>query len=189
MAENIEDKMPVEGSRCALQDWLEKKAEGDAQLRGRLLSNSQATLENLAGKRMPAGIKIGILEESPQQLYLVGRYEGAMEPYGPGTSQGQFLSRSLHALALGEDDFWSKVKGDPKRILAERLALALAEQVKVQVLEEDSGTAYFVLHHDDHYRGWKPSAEVMQKVRIKPPGQVAKPPPVPPPPPAQAAKR
>ena len=168
-----QDKMLIGGSRCALENWLETKAAAEPQLRSDLFSNPRGTLEKLSGRRMPDGIKILALPESPQVLYLVKRFEGAMEPYETGTSQGQLLSRSMHAMALNEDGFWSKVKNNPRGLLAERLALHLAPQVKVEILEEDANTAYFVLHHDDHYRAWTLPPEVMQKVRIKPPAQTA----------------
>jgi len=162
-----DDRMPVEGSRCALQAWFEKRAAADAQLRAQFLNNSNAALERLAGKHLPPGIKIVFLEESPQTVYLVRRFEGAMEPFEPETGNAQLLSRSLHALALAEDNFWNGVKADPRKLLAERLALQLGPQTKVEILEEDANTAYFVLHHDDHYRNWKPPAPVMSQVRIK----------------------
>jgi hypothetical protein len=77
-------------------------------------------------------------------LYLVRRFYGAMEPFEPETGQSQLLSRSIHALALDDETFWEQIKGDPKRILAERLALQLAAQIKTHVLEEDEDTVYLI---------------------------------------------
>jgi hypothetical protein len=175
-----EEKMPINGSRCSLQAWLENHAKTDNNFRRDFLSSAPATLEKLVGKRIPAGLKVLAFEESPQTLYLVRRFYGAMEPFEPETGQSQLLSRSIHALTLDDETFWEQIKGDPKRILAERLALQLAAQIKTHVLEEDEDTVYLILHHDEHYKTWTPPPEVMQKVQIKL-GQPVRPTPPPPP--------
>jgi len=163
----VQPKPPVGASRNTLEHWLAGATDADANLRESVLRNTHPTLAQLVGRNVPADIKVVAIEEVPTELYIVRRFEAATEPVEADGSQAQILRSSVHALAMDEAGFWEKLAGDPKTVLAERLALKLPPQVNVHVLTEDANTAYLVLHHPPHLQVWQPPVALLQRLAVK----------------------
>lgn len=57
--------------RVKIEQQIIEKAMKDAGFRQQLLENTRETLEKEFGIRIPDSVKINVLEESPEQFYLV----------------------------------------------------------------------------------------------------------------------
>ena len=57
--------------REKIEQHLIEKAMKDAGFRQQLLENTRETLEKELGFKLPDSVKINVLEESPEQFYLV----------------------------------------------------------------------------------------------------------------------
>lgn len=57
--------------REKIEQQLIEKAMKDAGFRQQLLENTRETLEKELGFKLPDSVKINVLEESPEQFYLV----------------------------------------------------------------------------------------------------------------------
>jgi hypothetical protein len=163
----VTSKPPIGASRNALEAWLAAAVATDATLRENVLHNTNATLEQLVGRKIPGDIRVVAIEEVPTDLYLVRRFEASTEPVEAEGTEAQLLRSSIHAIAMDEEGFWEKLAANPKAVLADRLALKLPPQVNVHVLDETTSTAYLVLHHAPLLQGWRPPAAVMQRVAAK----------------------
>ena len=163
----VPPKPPVGASRNALELWLAAAVEADTTLRNNVLHNTHATLEQLVGRKVPGDIKVVAIEEVPTDLYLVRRFEGAVEPAEPEGTEAQMLRTSIHVIAMQQPGFWEKVAENPKAVLAAELRLNLPPQVNVHVLDETANLAYLVLHHPPHLQGWQPPPAIRQQIMLK----------------------
>jgi hypothetical protein len=164
----VASRPPIGASRNALEAWLAAAVTTNAALRDNILRNTHATLEQLVGRKVPGDVKVTAIEELPTDLYIVRRFEGATEPVEAEGTETQILRSSIHAIAMDEEGFWEKLAGDPKTVLAERLALRLPPEVKVvHVLDETANNAYLVLHHAPHLQAWQPPPAIRQKIAVK----------------------
>jgi hypothetical protein len=160
-------KPPIGASRNALEAWLAHAADQDSGLRNNVLRNTHATLQQLVGRPVPGDIKVVAMEEAATDLYVVRRFEGATEPVEADSTDAQVLRSAIHAIAVDEEGFWDKLTGNPKAVLAERLALNLPPQVQMHVLNEDPHTAYLVLHHAEHLKAWTLPAPLRQRIGLR----------------------
>lgn len=163
----LASRPPVGASRNALEAWLAAAVTANAALRENILRNTHATLEQLVGRKVPGDVKVVAVEEVPTDLYIVRRFEGATEPAEADGSEAQWLRSSIHVIAMDEEGFWEKLAGNPKTVLAERLALRLPPNVNVHVLDETANTAYLVLHHPPHLQAWQPPPAVRQRIAVR----------------------
>lgn len=58
-------------SRGEIHDQLVSRAQQDPDFRQQLLSNPAAALETQLGTSIPEGVNIRVVEESPQEVYVV----------------------------------------------------------------------------------------------------------------------
>jgi hypothetical protein len=163
----VAPRPPIGASRNAWEAWLAAEVAVDAALRANVLRNPHATLERLVGRKVPGDVKVTTIDETPTDLYIVRRFEGATEPIEADGTEAQVLRSSIHAIAMDEEGFWEKLAGDPKSVLTERLGLKLPPEVKVHVLDETANAGYIVLHHPPHLQGWRPPPSVRQKIALK----------------------
>lgn len=68
----------------------------DEELRQRLLSDPKGTVEHELGTKLPKGIEIRAVEETPETIYLVLPPKAAASP-----EEGELSDRELDAVAGG----------------------------------------------------------------------------------------
>lgn len=87
----------VTGLRAIERSLIQKSIE-DESFRGRLLAKPKATIEQELGRKLPAEVKVKVLEESPNTLYL------ALPPVGAtGRSSDELSGAELDTVAGGQD--------------------------------------------------------------------------------------
>ncbi len=65
-------------SRGALQDWISERAANDENYRASLIEDPRRVLEGHLGKEIPVGMKVEVVEEKADTVYLI-------VPHVPGT--------------------------------------------------------------------------------------------------------
>ena len=87
--------------RQQLEQQLIEKAMKDESFRKQLIENPGAAIEAETGMKIPETLKIKVLEESPQTVYIV-------LPYIPGKDTEIELTESeLEKVAGGHQDIWT----------------------------------------------------------------------------------
>jgi hypothetical protein len=81
-------------TRREIQAELVERAMQDEAFRRELVSNPRGVLERELGVTIPEAVRISVLEESPQNLYLV------LPPAPPGG--GELADKDLDAAAGGD---------------------------------------------------------------------------------------
>jgi len=61
----------MERSRSSITEQIIKKAWMDAAFRSQLLRDPKSAIEEVFGVNIPAGIRINVVEETPDTVYLV----------------------------------------------------------------------------------------------------------------------
>ncbi len=159
-------KAPVGASRNALEAWLKTETSANPALQDEVLRNTHTTLAQLVGHPVPPGIKVTAIAEAPNDLYLVRRFDGAMETVDAESTDAQLLRTSIHLMALEDERLWEQLAANPKPILAQRLGLNLPANVGVHVLTEDPQNAFLVLHHPAHLQSWRPPAPMLARLGL-----------------------
>jgi hypothetical protein len=159
-------KAPVGASRNVLEAWLQGQTQANPALQDEVLRNTHTTLAQLVGRPVPPGLKVNAIQEVPTDLYLVRRFDGAMEPVDADGTGAQVLRTSVHLMAMEDERLWDQLAANPRPILAERLGLNLPSSVNVHVLTEDAQNAYLVLHHPPHLAAWRPPATMLAKLGL-----------------------
>jgi hypothetical protein len=93
-------------SRRQAEDVLIRRAQQDETFRRELLTDPNGAIGRALGVRVPADVKIHVVEETPRQLYLV------IPPKGTGS--GELAQHELNAVAGGalassSSSAWTKI--------------------------------------------------------------------------------
>lgn len=91
----IVDGMPGRNARRGASELIQRSMQ-DEDLRRRLLEYRKSTVEQERGAKLPEGIEVQVIEETPETIYLV-------LPPKAETSQdgGELSDRELEAVAGG----------------------------------------------------------------------------------------
>lgn len=85
----------VTGRRAVEQALIRRSLE-DESFRDKLLANPKATVEQELGRKLPAGLKVQVLEETEDTIYLV---------LPPRRMTGELSDKELDAVAGGKKDW------------------------------------------------------------------------------------
>jgi hypothetical protein len=81
--------------RGAVEEALIRRSLKDETFRQRLLANPKATIEQELGERLPADLKVQVLEETQDTVYLV---------LPPSRAAGELSDKDLDSVAGGKKD-------------------------------------------------------------------------------------
>jgi hypothetical protein len=95
-------------SRRAVEARLVEKASRDEPFRQRLIANPHAAIEAELNVRVPAGVTIEVLEETPRTLYLVLPVRMSA---GEELTEKELESVAGGRLDEARDSSWKKVTG------------------------------------------------------------------------------
>jgi hypothetical protein len=114
-------------TRKEVEEYLGQRAARDSAFRKELIADPRAVIERETGIALSDGVKVEIVQEAPDHLYLVV----------PPMRSGELVEQDLEAVAGGVDaqisppGSWGKLKNDP--------AAALQDPVLNPQLNKQSG--------------------------------------------------
>jgi hypothetical protein len=159
--------LPAGASRSMHETLVVAAVAANAALRNTLLHNPTAALQEMIGKKPPTGVKIVVVEETPDDLYILHRFERSIEPYEPATGPAHLLRSAIHVASMEDLAFKARLDVDPKGTLAREMGLRLGPNVKVHIMQEGPSIAYLILPHAPHLQGWRPPAAVAVRIAVK----------------------
>jgi hypothetical protein len=89
------------GGRAEVERRIVQRSVQDDAFRQRLLSDPKAVVEEELGTRLPEGIRVRVVEESADTIYLVLPSASPL-----GDEGGELSELQLEAVAGGGDTFW-----------------------------------------------------------------------------------
>jgi hypothetical protein len=123
------------------------RAWEDEAFKQELLSDPKPAIEQATGEKLPEGLIVRVVQETPESRFLLLPSPSEVTPEMlEQLRQGEAGAFSLViARSLEDEAFKQQLISDPNRVIEQELGISIPPSVQLQVLEQEPNLQYLVL--------------------------------------------